>query len=144
MQLHGLGLRPEGLLWLHDEQDKCFVLWLLWSGVDQFGPFALTKLLFQAYRASALTTEIDPFLVHARSTSEALAGQMLNVFSKSAKSRGLHQYLRLVADKGTERERIVYRWKRDWVYEIHARPYPLTRVQRDWERFSANVGALAA
>ncbi|MGW8820428.1 hypothetical protein, partial [Heyndrickxia sporothermodurans] len=70
-----LGFHPEGLLWAYGYEEQSFRLWLVWSGLDQYGPLAISKLLFRAYRAAALPSEIDPFTVYIV-TPEHVIGQM--------------------------------------------------------------------
>jgi hypothetical protein len=134
-QLLKLGLKPEGLLWVHDVQEKRFVLWLIWSGVDLFGPFELTKLLFRAYRASALTHEIDPFLVDVRSTRDTLGATVLKLNSK--KEGWTFQLAEGSSDEPS------YGWHRDWVYRKQKRK-PAHQVANDWQIFAERVSKLAA
>lgn len=137
-QLGKLGLHPEGLLWMFDKQAKRFVLWLMWSGVDRFGPFALTDLLFRAYRAAALTQAIDPFLVDVRGPADALSEGLRA--SMHTWPKGDTGEIRLEGPEDVD----LYGWRMSWVYHYEKKRKTTLVVNRDWRRFNENVSKLAA
>ncbi len=70
--LRRLKLEPEALFWAYDRTLGQFVLVIVTSLFDFAGPLALTKLLFDAYNASATPSEIDPFILRLHSPKHAL------------------------------------------------------------------------
>ena len=70
--LRRLKLEPEALFWAYDPTLGQFVLVIVTSLFDFAGPLALTKLLFDAYNASATPSEIDPFILRLHSPKHAL------------------------------------------------------------------------
>jgi hypothetical protein len=139
-RLKALGLDPEGVLWAFDQQEHKFHLWLVWSGVDAFGPYQLTKLLFKAYRLSALPQEIDPFTVEVLSPRARMAHALRKLLAV-ADEKG-PQEMKVTADPdGTDE---VIRFKSAWIYKFDKKDLSAPKVRRDWKRFQSNVSALAA
>lgn len=139
-QLKQLGLKPEGLLWMHDAVRNRFHLWLIWSGIDRVGPLAVSELLFKAYRASALTQDIDPFVVEVRSLREEMARQLLAAISKSDP----FPYYRILLNHPDGQQQVAYQWRSDWIYYLQPKPRKPVEIANDWRRFSQKVTALAA
>lgn len=141
-QLGALGLHPEGLLWVYDCRQQEFQLQLLWSGVDRYGPYSLTKLIFSAYRAAALPRDIDPFSIHVRSPKFGAGGGMMNVIRGVAKYQNRPEEWMMT--EGDDVNNPVYRARVSWIYRLATKPQSPTNVVRDWKRFNESVTALAA
>ncbi|MCA0203013.1 MAG: hypothetical protein LCH92_01615 [Proteobacteria bacterium] len=139
-KLAKLGLRPEAMMWAYAFEEKQFLLWIVWSGLDRFGPLAIQRLLFQAYNASALPKEIDPFSVVIHSPRESVISGVLRQLAKSD-VEAMQIGVGTVGDARTEAK---VEFRRAWAYRISAKMLSSTDVSRAWQRFSANVDALAA
>jgi len=131
-----LGLKPEGLLWLHKIDEEKIVLLLLWSGIDRFGPLELSKLMFQAYNAAALTKEIDPFSIELHSPKDILGRMLLQQAPQTFEE---YKFYRIV-ENGVPR----YDFRAEWVYHLQRKRRSPVDVGRDWRRFRDRVTALAA
>ena len=70
--LRGLGLDPEGLVWVRVEDRPQWVMLVVTSLYDAAGPFELTKLLFKACNSGLLPASIDPFDVDTYSPDQDL------------------------------------------------------------------------
>jgi hypothetical protein len=70
--IRSLKLEPDALFWAYDKAIEQFVLVLVTSLFDYAGPLALTRLLFDAYNASATPKDIDPFIIRLHSPKHAL------------------------------------------------------------------------
>lgn len=139
-QLTNLGLRPEACLWMHRLEDDSFILCIVWSGIDRYGPFEITKLIFEAYRKSALTREIDPFTVELRSTKEVF-GAMIR---QNMRELGEHLFYRIrEKNNDTGEEKTTHQWRSQWAYKMTDRRRSPVEVRRDWDRFRRNVAAAA-
>ncbi|MCB5176302.1 hypothetical protein [Microvirga lenta] len=139
-KLRALGLDPEGFLWAFDRYDEKFHLWIVWSGVDEFGPYKLAQLLFKAYRLSALPQEIDPFTVEVLSPRLSIVHALRRLIEESIKKGPQEMKISETSDHTTE----LTRFKTAWIYKFDRKDLPTTRVLKDWKRFQHNVGALAA
>ncbi len=135
-QIKKLGLRPEACLWMVDEKDNA-VLSLVWSGIDKYGPYQISKLLFEAYRKTIVPREIDPFMIDLRSPKDILGAQLLNNHT-AAKWYRLNQ-----KNSETGEEIILFKWSTEWVYHIQKKKRTPVEVSRDWARFNESI-ALAA
>ena len=67
-----LKLEPDALFWAYDKTVDNIVLVLVTSLFDFAGPLALTRLLFEAYNASATPKEVDPFILRLHSPKHAI------------------------------------------------------------------------
>ncbi|MDP4026230.1 hypothetical protein Q8W71_26745 [Methylobacterium sp. NEAU 140] len=135
-----LGLNPEGLLWAYDYEDRAFRLWLIWSGIDQYGPLAISKLLFKAYRAAALPRKISPFSVHIVNNSHVLAISIENISKAPPAER--YNYYRITRP-GQEKEPILF-FRKDWIYHLQPGRFENKKIKRDWTSFNKNIDTIAA
>ncbi|GHG36090.1 hypothetical protein [Paracoccus aerius] len=142
-QLRALGLHPEALFWAYAAGESEYQLWMLWSGVERFGPLQLTEHLFRAFRAAALPQEINPFSVHIASP-QSFMGKLfhLSMSHVITQPNSVEKYWRSVTD-GPEGE-IEYKGSRDWIYVYEGKTRKRSDVARDWKRFSQRVSKLAA
>ena len=134
-----LGFNPEGLLWAYDFKDEKHRLWLVWSGLDRYGPLAMSRLLFKAYRAAALPEEIDPFTVHIVSPEHMIGHLSKNMHVKLPNDQNA-LYWRIKDNHGN----IVHQVAHTWVYHLETKRFNTKKVDRDWRAFNENVSALAA
>lgn len=125
-------------MWVWDNTRSQFILMMIWSGIDRVGPLAVAKMLFKAYRASALTQDIDPFTVHVRSNKEVLAARM-----NDAIATGADEYQLLRKDREHPDE-FLYQWAKPWIYTLSEKRRSAVDTSRDWKRFSGNIEKLAA
>lgn len=142
-QLRKLGLKPEGCLWVNRYQDQHFMLWVIWSGVDTYGPYDVAKLLFKAYRASALTREIDPFSVDVISPKGDFGAQVLRTRNFADGVRVGSQPVLFRITEGSD-ESVIYHWSEEWLYDLRRSIKAPDQVKLDWDRFTKNVTRLAA
>lgn len=134
-QLKSLGLRPEACLWMYRFTDEKFVLGVIWSGVDRFGPFQLSKLLFEAYRKTLLPRSIDPFLIELRSPREVYGAQILV-------SSGANWYR--IGNKGADgKDNVQLQWSKDWIYYKQKKQRSVVEISRDWGRFNQSIAKAA-
>lgn len=144
-QLHDLGLKPEAVLWVHDIKRDAFVLWLVWSGVDRVGPYEVMKLIFKAYRASALTHDIDPFMIEIRSTGDIIGNHALETSRHRIFINGKRADLyRVSTGMSNEVDDADYQWTDQWIYEMKRVVKQPKLADRDWANFTFNVSQLAA
>ncbi|PTW45183.1 hypothetical protein C8J25_108280 [Sphingomonas faeni] len=147
-RLKKLGLHPEALMWARDLKQKQYCLIMVWSGVDKYGPLALSELLFSAYRKAVLPRSIDPFIVNVFSYQQNLAQVLVADWPKDAVNCLLVDGVTLNAgeyqDRRIAEEHADYRIQRDWVYTAQTKKRPSYEVGRDWERFQRNVTSMAA
>lgn len=135
-----LGLNPEALLWVYDGHRETFVLWFVWSGIDEVGPLPVAELLFKAYRGSALTHAVDPFLVDLRSPNDAMVQKLVVSFAKSDAT-----VLRLgTVEEDDGRSRPTHHIDKSWVLHLQEKRQPSLSVSKDWRQFSERVSAIAA
>ena len=141
--LRKLGFDPEGLLWAYDYEAEKFRLWLVWSGLDRFGPLAMSRLLFRAYRAAALPTEIDPFTVYVVPPEHVIAQMSEHIIkSHEEKSQIVETQLQMGSDEIDSKPLNLL--STDWIYHIQRKRFNVKKVNRDWRQFNENIGALAA
>jgi hypothetical protein len=139
-QLIKLGLRPEAFLWMHKPDEDEFVLSIVWSGVDRFGPFEVNKRLFEAYRKAVLTRAIDPFIVELRSPKEVFGATIREHMSEG----GEHLFYRILETNSlTGEQKTTHQWRSEWAYSMADRKRSHMEVKRDWDRFKRNVAAAA-
>lgn len=134
-----LGLTPEGLLWAYDVREEQFRLWLVWSGLDRHGPLAMSKLLFKAYRSSALPEEIDPFTVYIVSP-EHMIGKLSRTVNFPLPTGDKPFHFRIQ----NSHEDILHHVEPDWVYHFESKRFNTKKVDREWRSFNENVSSLAA
>lgn len=142
-----LGLDPEGLLWAYDNQAAEFRLWLVWSGLDRYGPFAMSKLLFRAYNASALPREVDPFSVYVVAPEHRIgdmARQMADAYKATEGRDNLDQIVIALAAPDGQKDSMLHETRFGWVYHLKPRRSSVKKINRDWRHFNENVSALAA
>lgn len=139
-ELFRLGLKPEATLWAYDVADKKFVYWLLWSGLDRFGPYGLTKLLFSAYRSSRLTREINPFIVHIRPTTGFHGSHTLGLVRATMEGKSREW---VISANGDVRFPL-YTGRREWVVHCDTKDRPTVQMISDWKRFQKRITNLAA
>lgn len=142
--LHGLrklGLDPEGLMWLHDRIKGRFVLLMVWSGLDEYGPLEISKLLFGAYRASALTREIDPLDVLVMSQKIHMANAFLNVARKRITMR--------MTEADSDHDMTQLERLNQYTLNLDGRGVLVAKdakrpdqIARDWQMFRKNVNDL--
>lgn len=132
--LRKLGLRAEGVAWGYDMEERGFLLFVIWSGVDRYGPLALNKLLFKAYNASALPQKIDPFVVTVLSPSHRLAEAMMEHATDS-----MMRYGRI-----PDPEKAAVHFQADWVVHMQRKRRSSLEIVKDWKRFTERVERLAA
>ncbi|WP_411037546.1 hypothetical protein [Shinella sp. BYT-45] len=134
--LDTLGLKPEGLTWVYDATQRRFALWLIWAGVDKYGPYQINKLLFRAYNATALPQEIDPFCVFVISPKSSMGKSLKNFDThiQSAFEFGAGEPPNITT---------IFHIHRDWIYRLGRKPTAVA-LFNNWQRFSASVDALAA
>ncbi len=136
--LRNLGLRPELFAWGYDFPGEKFFLFLVWPGIDRYGPLQLNKLLFAAYNASALPKAIDPFLVHCVSPKSSLARDI-----RSQLRNPKWEAIQTGRETSPGQVAAATEFRREWIYD-RADKRSAVDVTRDWRRFTERVGALAA
>lgn len=124
-------------MWMYRLKDKKFVLFIIWSGVDRFGPFQFAKLLFRAYHTSALPREINPFLIEIRSPKEVMGEMVLKLDQKKDYEFQIVE----VQDDGAQQP--AYEWRSEWVYHAQAKRRSAVEVVRDFDRFKRNIDIAA-
>nr|WP_317893687.1 hypothetical protein [uncultured Sphingomonas sp.] len=138
--LRELGLRVDALLWGAFGPDETLGLAFVWSGVERFGPLSVAKILFEAYSASALTREIDPFLVQILSPTFGL-GLAITRIPASPEPHRFHDISRR-GGHPRQPEKLLQFYEH-WVYQRATRARSYFDVQRDWSRFQQRVRAAA-
>ncbi len=134
-----LGFYPEGLFWAHDVKAEETRLWLVWSGLDKYGPLAIYKLLFKAYKGAILPSEIDPFIVNVVG-SQHMVGKLSNSMKTRLPNDDDAVMWRIVRDN----EDVLYEVSRSWIYHLQDKSYNVRKIDKDWRVFSKRVQALAA
>lgn len=144
-QIRKLGLNPEACLWLYSHDENRFVLTLIWSGIDRYGPVSLAKLLFKAYNGSLVTRDIDPFFVDVRSPMEELANEILTIMPETSPDEAKYwKATKLPSSFFTKNQDVAFSWEYDWAYHLQKKARSVHRVRQDWSRFRQNVERLAA
>lgn len=139
--LRALGLRAEMVTWGFDFDIEAFQLVVVWGGVDKFGPLAVTQLLFDAYNASALPKEIDPFSVIAVGLKNPVA-TTLNHFRTEKDSKAFQMSGKTPSATGDIDPQL--HLEREWIVSMAPKPKSSLEVNKDWRRFSQTVASLAA
>lgn len=141
--LRKLGLNPDALLWAFETNaNNRMVLILMTSFFDYAGPLEVSRLLFKAYNASAIPSEINPFIVRLHSPRQAFGRELMRLkpsITDSATGRSVP------AGSGT-----LWAWEEglsfafDGVLKFPSRASTTVEQSRRWHRFSQNVDRLAA
>ncbi|TXN72403.1 hypothetical protein [Methylobacterium sp. WL6] len=139
-----LGLSVEGILWVNMIESKKFEMWIVWSGLDAYGPLAIAKSLFRAYNAAALPQVIDPFDITVVGP-EHIVSRLHAAFSKKSniEAPDLAEYAALYLQEG-ENKTVFCAVKRSWILLPVKRRLPKKEIDRGWRRFQDNVDKLAA
>jgi len=145
--LERLGLDPEIAAWGFDTQISKHVFVVVTDFFDFKGPYEVSKLLFQAYNASALPQEIDPFLVRLHSGRHSLAHSVRLLLGESRVSARDGTTGKIKADnlvlRGGEAGGIQFH--KAWIVRFRVSPHRKSiELSRRWRRFERNVEALAA
>lgn len=139
-----LGLSVEGLLWVNLPGTQKFEMWIVWSGLDAYGPLEIAKLLFRAYNAAALPKAIDPFDISVVGPEHVVA-RLHAAFSgkNEIKPPDAAEYGALYLQEGEDTE-VLCAVKRSWILLPVKRRLPKKEITRGWRRFRENVERLAA
>jgi hypothetical protein len=145
--LQRLGLDPDALFWVYDDQMSQFVLVVATPLFDFKGPYEISRTLFKAYNYAATPQEIDPFVVRLHSPEHPFI-RHLETYKEATHFQKV--------DRGTGRtvgEPIAIQhigafgvqFSPAWVLKF-ALPRKRTSVDlsRQWQRFERNVDKLAA
>ena len=136
--LEALGLKVSALFWVYNISEERFDLCLVWPGVDRYGPLAIQRLLFAAYRASALPQTIDPFTVYLHSPKSTLVSGLLKGFRDQEVTA-----TQVGIDGNTGSVEPMFELRRTWIYEA-GKKISAPVVSRHWKKFQENVSQLAA
>lgn len=135
--LRRLGLRGDGLVWVWDTLEEEFHLYLIWAGVEKYGPLALAELLLRAYNCSHLPKSVDPFAVHFLSDRHPVAKLLMTLEVGLARTQVRSGF-------GDAKEHPAIHSQGDWVVRMNKQARNSVEVGRDWKRFRQAVNKLAA
>lgn len=139
LALNKLGLRPEALMWGYDEEAQRFELFIVWSGVDRFGPLQITRRLFKAYNLSALPQEIDPFIVNLISPKSGVYREAIAPMLGKAEVQ-----IGIGFGPRPEETKPMVTFRPSWVYIAEKKRRTPVEINRDWRKFTQSVDQLAA
>jgi hypothetical protein len=136
-----LGLNPEGVLWVFDLKAESFKLWIIWSGVDTFGPVSIFRQLFKARNVGLLPSGVDPFAISVRSTDDVLVRKLMQLHSELSPDDFIEVQFGSAYDPAWETG--LY-WSRDWVYHLTELPNTKVELNEAWSHFQEEIQAVAA
>ncbi|NRF12177.1 hypothetical protein [Agrobacterium pusense] len=144
--LLSLGLAANLVTWAVEEGVKDPVLVLVTDFFDLRGPLDVARKIFDAYNASALPAEIDPFIIRLHSIQQPVAQMLMGLTDDNHASR--KDAAKISAE--TKREPLFVIGADNLVFTmdmfISRRPSRRDHADtiRRWKSFSKAVDALAA
>lgn len=138
--LDRLGLKVDGLWWVYDFNEKAFLLWLVWAGVERYGPLEIQQRLFAAYNASALPKAVDPFIVHVMDPRSSLVKSARAAYNDPS-LQSLQFGMR--AHEGSEISP-TFELQKKWVYRFNKKRQTSLEQSKNWNRFDQKIMQLAS
>lgn len=142
--LQRLGLDPDALFWVYDDQMNQFVLVVATPLFDFKGPYEISKTLFKAYNRAATPQEIDPFIVRLHSPEHPFI-RHLEGYKGATHIRKVDKSTGQPVGEPVRIERIGafgVQFSPAWIAPLRKRAS--VDLSRQWQRFERNVDKLAA
>jgi hypothetical protein len=149
--LERLGLHADALFWAFDRMLNRFVLVLVTDEYDYAGPYAMSKVLFEAYNKAILPIEIDPFIVRVHSPQQWIIQEIGKFLPFSAgeitvsgpDGKPVDHVSGVIAESMNINAADLEIDSR-WVYRFEkTKKRKTTELSRRWIRFSQNVARAA-
>lgn len=145
--LSKLGLEADAVFWGYDTEIHRHVLVLVTDFFDHVGPLEISRMLFKAYNASLLPSEVDPFLVRLQSINQP-AGRDFADYANSEWTvdvRDKHNRPKLNNLPVAAMKTFGVEMRPEWI--IKSRKFKkrnAVELGRKWQRFEHNVDREAA
>lgn len=138
--LDRLGLKVDALMWAYDFNNKIFLLWLVWAGVERYGPLEIQQRLFAAYNASALPKAVDPFIVHVMDPRSSLVKSVRATYDDPA-SDAMQVGVKFREDSEVSP---TFEIQKKWIYRFNKKRQTSLEQSKNWKRFDQKILQLAS